>query len=204
MTHFKILLLGFFVLWYHVSFCQDTAISHGPILISSKKTKSLHKFSDVEFVYYLKDNKGEDSITYTVKAYSKEIKADTLFIGLENMDEYRKHSPPQKPYSIFSYYSYEPKTTIKVPLSQISKVTGKRYSLRFVTGSIAFFSAIGILSAAPIALFSQSKNKEKLFYQVAGIAAGTLAVSLTINYTLGKKVFHIDPKKNSKRIWMLK
>lgn len=96
-------------------------------------------------------------------------------------------------------YNPRLRTQVKIPISEIDILTGKRRSLSRLFSFISTASFISVATSIPLRL--SNPDNQAIGNTIFLIAAPTLVVSWTLQATVAKKRYHFDKKRTDKNVW---
>lgn len=174
------------------SYSQNVFIKRDNKLVELSQLKSLK-------IHQFKQSKGKDSINFITEVDSLYKTGDTLIVRPWSVEEIYQ-ADTNVNITISKVYKEKTKSIVRIPISEIDKLTGKKRSISRV---LSYVSTIAFLSvaASTVLRLGNSDNQaigNKLFF----VSAPTLIVSWVLQATLAKKRYHIDKSRTDKKVWL--
>jgi hypothetical protein len=185
-------LLFFFFLFSTFSFCQNVSIKKDNKIVQLSQLKSLK-------IIHNKQSFGKDSINIITEVDSLYKNGDTLLVRPWSVEEtYLLDSNVNV--TVSKIYKERTKSLMRIPISEIDKLTGKKKSMSRV---LSYVSTIAFLSvAASTALRLSNSTNQEIGKNIFFVSAPTLIVSWVLQATVAKKRYCIDKKRTDKKTWI--
>ncbi|MBK7819166.1 MAG: hypothetical protein IPJ60_17740 [Sphingobacteriaceae bacterium] len=188
----SIKLLVFFILISSFSYSQTVSIKRDGKTVELSKLKSLKIIQN-------KTSNGKDSINITTEVDSVYKSGDTLIVRPYSIEEVFQLDSNVN-ITTSKVYKEGTKSLVKIPISEIDKLTGKNRSLSRALSYVSTVAFLGV-GASTVLRFGNTTNQQigsKLFY----VSAPTLIASWILQATLAKKKFYIDKSRTDKKTWI--
>ncbi|MDZ4664009.1 MAG: hypothetical protein SGJ15_03970 [Bacteroidota bacterium] len=190
MNSIKFLL--FFFLISSFSYSQAVSIKR------DGKNVHLSQLKSLKILQYKLSN-GNDSVNIITEVDSVYKVGDTLIVRPWAIEEIYQLDTNVN-ITTSKIYKEGTKSLVKIPISEIDKLTGKKRSISRV---LSFVSTIAFISvAASTVLRLGNSDNQAIGSKVFVISAPTLIVSWVLQATLAKKRYHIDKNRTDKKTWM--
>jgi hypothetical protein len=173
-------------------FSQNIFIKRDNKLVELSTLKNLK-------IHQYQVSSGKDSVYRITEVDSLYKSGDTLVVRPWAVEEVQ-YLDPDADISIQKLYKTGSTSFLKIPISEIDKLVGKKRSLSKVFGILSTVAFIGVATSMPLQL-SNSDNQaigRTLFI----VAAPTLILSWTLQATLAKKRYYFDKNRTDKKLWI--
>lgn len=185
-------LLFFLLLISSFSYSQTVSIKRDGKTVQLSQLKSLK-------IIHNKVSNGQDSINITTEVDSVYKSGDTLLVRPWAIEEvYQLDSNVNITTS--KIYKQGTKSLVKIPISEIDRVTGKKRSISRVLSVVSTIAFVSVAASTVLRLGNSTNQAigNKMFV----ISAPTLIVSWVLQATIAKKRYHIDKKRSDKKTWV--
>ncbi len=169
--------------------------------VSIKRDGKIVKLSHLKSLKIIQNklSNGQDSINITTEVDSVYKSGDTLIVRPWSVEEIYQLDTNVN-ITTSKIYKQGTRTLVRIPISEIDKLTGKKRSVSRVLSYVSTIAFVSV-AASTVLRLGNSDNQiigRKLFV----ISAPTLIVSWVLQATIAKKRYHIDRKRTDKKTWL--
>lgn len=190
MRLFRFLFLFFLI----SSFCYAQTVS----IKRDGKTVQFSQLKSLKIVQNKLSN-GQDSIHIITEVDSVYKSGDTLMVRPWSVEEIYQLDTNVN-ITTSKIYKEGTKTLLKIPISEIDKITGKKRSISRVLSVVSTIAFVSV--AASTVLRLGNTNNQAIGNKMFVISAPTLIVSWLLQATVAKKRYYLDKKRTDKKTWI--